>query len=618
MKTIFCIAIGIYAFVVFTVVNAQVPTITSFIPTSGSVGTVITIYGSGFGTGTGNNMVSLGAVKSEVLTATESQLTVKVLPGSNSVAPITITNLVSQKTVSSLMIQPSCFTVTYPGGKFGTASYVKSTYEVGNGPFSITNADFNADGKADIATANFDSNNVSVLIRNSANDGFNQKVDFGVGLTPRMIVSADFNGDGDPDIATASDGASKIISVLIRNSNPIESGGFAIEQNVTANLRLNSLTTGDINGDGKIDLVSANSSSNTVSVFLRNAANTGFTLAGNYGVGQVLTNVAVGDFNGDGRLDIATTSWNSNIASILMRNSANTGFDSPVNYTVGSRPRGLNVGDFNGDGRSDIVMANHESFSVSVLIRNSSNTGFDQAVNYPLPVYGQWVVVGDFNGDGKSDLSANGFQQADPYGDNIFVLLNDGSGVFQNPIGFLSNGLVRSVTAGDFNGDGMADLFAANNNMSNVSLFESNLAIWKGEISSDWNLPNNWWGKHAPGVNSETVVDVCVTCPQLSGSIQIRRIVIKNAVLNMNSYGIAVNEDTSILQSRIIGPGSFSSMDILEFSDNTVEGSITLSKTGGVDNSWKGNNNFKGELNITNSSTKTILTASQSPNLIEY
>ncbi|MBA4053953.1 MAG: hypothetical protein C0490_04505, partial [Marivirga sp.] len=569
-------------------------------------------------TGIANNIVSLGAVKSEILTATGSQLTVKVLPGSNSVAPITITNLVSQKTATSLMIQPSYFTVTYPGGKFSPSSYVKSTYDVGTGPFSITSADFNADGKADIATANFDSNDVSVLIRNSANDGFNQKIDFAAGLTPRMIVSADFNGDGNADIATAADGASKIISVLIRNANPVESGGFTLEQNVTANLRLNSLTAGDINGDGKMDLVSANTTTNTVSVFLRNVANTGFVLGGSYGVGQVLTNVAVGDFNGDGKLDVAATSWNLNMVSILMRNSANTGFDSPLNYAVGVKPRGLNVGDFNGDGKSDIVVANHESVSVSVLIRNSSNTGFDPLVNYPVAIFGQWVVVGDFNGDGKSDLAVNGFQQTDPYGDNIFVLLNDGTGVFQSPIGFLSTGLVRSVTTGDFNGDGMADLFAANNNMNNVSLFESNLAIWKGEISSDWNQSANWWGKRVPTIATETVVDFCATYPQLSSSIQVRRLLIINAELNMNNYTIGVTEDTSVLQSKIIGQGSLTSADILEFADNTVEGAITLNKTGGVNNSWKGNNNYKGQLSIINSSTKTISAASQSPDRIEY
>jgi hypothetical protein len=90
----------------------------------------------------------------------------------------------------------------------------------------------------------------------------------------------------------------------------------------------------------------------------------------------------VGDFNGDGKLDLATANINSNSVSILLRNSANTGFDAKTDYNVGSGPRSVAVGDFNGDGKLDLAAANFGGNSVSILSRNSANTGFDAKTDY--------------------------------------------------------------------------------------------------------------------------------------------------------------------------------------------------------------------------------------------
>ncbi len=105
----------------------------------------------------------------------------------------------------------------------------------------------------------------------------------------------------------------------------------------------------------------------------------------NYAVGFGPSSAAVGDFNADGRQDIVTANTNINSVSILLRNAANTGFDPAVNLSTSFGPRTVAVGDFNGDGKQDLVVGTSGSGNtvVSVYLRNAANTGFDAQINYP-------------------------------------------------------------------------------------------------------------------------------------------------------------------------------------------------------------------------------------------
>lgn len=604
-----------FSVITAAVTNAQGPVIASFTPTEGIVGTPITINGSGFDATPANNVVSFGAINADVVSSSVTQITVRVPVGAASITPIVVTNLASQRIFSSVVLHPSVFTVKYPGGKINGNTYTQSQWPVGNGPFSIVSGDFNNDGKADVATANFNSNTVSVLTRNSANTGFNAKVDFAVAAAPRNIIAADFNADGKMDLATASNTTTKTFSVLIRNSNSLESGGFTLSNNPTA-YQLSALTSGDMNGDGRADIVSANYNTNTVSVYLRNAANTGFTLSGNYVTGSTVTNVEVGDFNADGKLDIAALNWVSNNVSVLLRNAANNGFSSALNYAVGTGPRGIAVGDFNADGKSDLVVTNHSSFTISVLLWNVANTGFNSAVHYPMSIMPQWVVVGDFNGDGKSDLAINGFQQNSPTDPNVFILINNGNGTFGTPIGYFVNAFIRSMTTGDYNGDGMADLAPVHNQANDVFLLESNLAMWKG-VTSEWDQAQNWWGGKIPSAASETVVSNCINCPMVNNAKQLRRLWMEDSTVELNGNTIEVTEDASVQQTQLMGGGTLVASDFLEFTNNVAHEKLILRKTGGDNNFWKGSNRYKGELQIINTSSKTITPSAQTSDLIQ-
>src|SRR5262249_7005588 len=142
-----------------------------------------------------------------------------------------------------------------------------------NSPYAVAAADFNGDGKPDLATANGgnNSNNVSVLF-NNGNGTFGNKVDYPAGASPRSVAAADFNGDGKPDLAVGNGGASSV-NVLRNNGD----GTFAAAAYYSLDTgETYAVVAADLNGDGKPDLAAANYSRDVVSVRL-NSGNGGFS-----------------------------------------------------------------------------------------------------------------------------------------------------------------------------------------------------------------------------------------------------------------------------------------------------------------------------------------------------
>jgi Concanavalin A-like lectin/glucanases superfamily/FG-GAP-like repeat/PKD domain/Cadherin domain/RTX calcium-binding nonapeptide repeat (4 copies)/FG-GAP repeat len=217
-------------------------------------------------------------------------------------------------------------------------------------PSSVAVGDFNGDGRQDLAVASL-ANKVSVLLGNG--DGtFSQwtfNATFGSGTS--SVAVGDFNGDGHPDLVTANAGSANV-SVLLGNGD----GTFRSAVNMATGSGPTSVAVGDFNNDGRQDLATANygdPSNSTVSVLLGNGDGT-FQSAINFATGSGPTSVstfrpqsvAVGDFDGDGRQDLATANSNSNTVSVLLNttNFAPTDIALSASSVPENQPSGTTVG----------------------------------------------------------------------------------------------------------------------------------------------------------------------------------------------------------------------------------------------------------------------------------
>ncbi len=283
-------------------------------------------------------------------------------------------------------------------------------------------------------------------------------MNLGVGIAD--FVVADFNGDGKADIAVAPFG--NLIAVSLGNGDgtfqtPISTLGGVEGQ-------FSTIVAGDFNGDGKVDVAVGNHALGNLSVFLGNGDGT-FGAATTYPV--VVGPMAVADFNLDGIPDLVVADFSNEQMTILIGNGDGT-FKNPVSYGAEGTPSAVTVGDVNGDGKPDLVTivptADTEGSLIAVLIGNGDGT-FATARTYTLyPVLGgeefdSALLLADFNGDGKLDLAV-----AADFADGVWVCLGNGDGTFSGPVQFNAagpdEGFGVGIAAVDVNGDGKLDLVA--------------------------------------------------------------------------------------------------------------------------------------------------------------
>lgn len=338
-------------------------------------------------------------------------------------------------------------------------------------PSAIISADFDADGLLDLATANFDTHDVSVMLGN-ADGTFQAAQDFAASNGPLSIVTGDLNADGQLDLVTANNAD---VSVLLGNGN----GSFQAPANLDIGSLPTSVAVGDFNADGKLDLGVASNvfypgyvgyysyypgfHVGRANVLLGNGSG-GFAAPSvtplGYGYHE---SAALADYNGDGKLDFATANHYYGTVAVLP-GSGNGTLGTASSFAVASAARSLLAEDVSGDGAVDLIKSNQYSNSVGVLLGSGSGS-FESAQFYPTGNYPSAVALADLNNDGDSDLvTAN-------WGDGtLSVLFGDGNGSFKPPVTATAGAGARSLTVGDFNGDGAIDAATINYGNSKFSV----------------------------------------------------------------------------------------------------------------------------------------------------
>jgi FG-GAP-like repeat/FG-GAP repeat/PASTA domain len=261
---------------------------------------------------------------------------------------------------------------------------------------------------------------------------------------PFSIAIGDLNGDGKPELATAN---LSTVSVLVNNGH----GSFRASREYRTRNSAYSLAIGDLNGDGKPDLATGNLG-NTVSVLL-NRGDGNLRAKRDYATGKHPTSIAIGDLNGDGTLDLATGNYGNTVSVLL--NGGDGSFGARRDYRAAKRPTSIAIGDLNGDGKLDLATANASTVSVRV---NNGDGSFPAKRDFRTGNSASSLAIGDLNGDGKLDLATGN-------DGTVSVLLNRGDGSFPAKRNYPTAGNYSTgqghVAIGDLNGDGEPDLATA-------------------------------------------------------------------------------------------------------------------------------------------------------------
>jgi hypothetical protein len=362
--------------------------------------------------------------------------------------------------LGSLAAPASHAQTTVAAATFGNPTSIA----VGSPLTAMVTADVNTDNKPDLIALYPGLDAVAVMLQD-------RKGAFGTpffqmvtgGDIPQTQAVADVNGDGKLDVVTGNSpfdagsfGAPCSISITPGDGK----GDFYYYPNGqtyrgSPSFAPCSVAVSDVNGDGKPDIITGGGGE--IDVWLQDTFTTWgdaeYTIPLPYGFNE--TKVAVGDLNGDGKPDIVATDGTQ--VDVLL-NTGNGTFAAAQPYGVAAGSIAVALGDMNGDGKLDIVTTGSNS-SVSVLMGNGDGT-FGAAWNYAVAGTPSSVALGDFNADGTLDIVTTGTE--------VDVLLNNGNGTFATAYAVGPAG--SSANVADFNGDGLPDLAQIDGSGTSIDL----------------------------------------------------------------------------------------------------------------------------------------------------
>jgi len=481
----------------------QPPVITSFAPQFGVAGTSVTITGSHFDTVAANNIVYFGRVRGVVTGASATQLVVTA-PDKVTYDPISVT--VSKFTAYT----DRPFTLTFPNGdtSFTTKSFSDKFNMVGGGNGVI--GDLDGDGKLDMLyPTGYGGNSITVSRNTSVNKSlsFAPVQTFGGGTTALRLYLADIDGDGKLDLVTLNMNPASI-TIYINNStagNISFAAGIKFSSTISSNYftGISAIAITDMDGDGKPDIATANYGSQTMSLYLNQTVNgkIAFGQRVDYSVDSYTQDVVLRDMDGDGKPDVLVTTLGVPTLDFF-KNISSPGaitLADKVAFTIdGDNPRQARVADVDGDGKLDVLVGNSSAGNISTF-RNTTSGGVLSFVQSTLSK-GPGplnIAVADLNGDGKPDFIFN------DYSSLLGICQNTSSAnTIQLTDPYYFSGLGGLTEVGDMDGDGKPDLVQFQSNVINILMNKDTVRF---QLPSN-NFNVQFIGTSCKGTNDGSVV----------------------------------------------------------------------------------------------------------------
>lgn len=471
------------------------PTITGISPSTGPIGMLDTIYGTNFSTIVANNVINYGAVRASAISTLSNRLIVSV-PGGTTLDPVSVN--VNGLTAFS----QNKFTTNYQNSTSISSTAFSNIGSLSSGYYlnSVINADLDNDGKPDLisCTGNYVFVNRNTGVDNNLSaSSFASPISLTASGGANQVITADIDGDGRLDIITANPSYNTFS--VFRNLIPVNGGSitpamFSSRYDFLTGSYPYKITAGDIDGDGKVDIVAANYSSNSISVFI----NTGYPGVTSFAAPQSFSTSSnpyqaiLGDVDSDGKLDIIVTNSSSNTIGVYKNNSTagTLALATPVTFSTGSYPYAIDAADMDGDGKTDVVICNNSSSTISIF-RNTGlsgviNTGsFNTRVDFTSLSNPLDLKIGELNGDGKPDIVlCNGSTSSFSVWQNNFTSGVINSGSLNARLDYATTNSQRGLCIGDMDNDDRPDLGFVSGNSYGIFLHKNNMSIFTlGNIS---------------------------------------------------------------------------------------------------------------------------------------
>mgnify|MGYP000169682110 CR=1 FL=1 len=391
-------------------------------------------------------------------------------------------------------------------GHFSSAVLI----DVGSSPAGIAVGDFDHDGKKDIVVVNSSDGSMSVLINTTvgSNLSFDNSLVLTAGNTPVAVASADMNGDSYDDIVilNTGDGA---VSVQLND----QTGSFYEATTLVTGAGATGLVVKDLNGDSKFDIAVTNSADNNVSVYFGSGTGSAFT---SQPLLATVTNpvaITSAEVTGDTSVDLLVVGFGNRELQILAGQSSGVSKTFDYNISVNIGPMAAAVADFNKDGITDIAVLSAGSKSID-LLTGQGNGLFTLTSSLNTNDTSTAVLAVDLRSSGVTDLIAVNNTKS-----QVRVFLNNNDGTFAAPSDITVGSAPVAISTQDFNHDGIPDVVVVNNNSNSVSVL---LGTGTGGFlaKQDYAVGGSPSAVDVADLNNDGVIDLVVT-NQSSNSVSV-------------------------------------------------------------------------------------------------